>query len=82
MTEPSPVWAVASLTPMQQRVLGCIATYTESHGFAPTLRELAWLSGLACASAALYQVRRLQELGLVERGARRARTVRVTEDAA
>ncbi|MFF1732016.1 winged helix-turn-helix transcriptional regulator [Streptomyces sp. NPDC058247] len=55
------------ITKRQQSVLIAIHAHIADHGEAPTVREIAAAVGLASPSSALYQLRRLEEAGVVRR---------------
>ena len=66
----------------QQHLLLAIAVFTRQHGYAPTLRELAWLVGMRTPSAVRWQLDRLKAAGLVTWCDGKARTIRLTGKAA
>ncbi|MCX5083421.1 MarR family transcriptional regulator [Streptomyces sp. NBC_00401] len=55
------------ITERQQSVLAAIRAHIADHGEAPTVREIAAAVGLASPSSVLYQLRRLEEAGVVRR---------------
>ncbi|MFI9775748.1 helix-turn-helix domain-containing protein [Streptomyces sp. NPDC051956] len=55
------------ITERQRSVLAAIRAHIADHGEAPTVREIAAAIGLASPSSALYQLRRLEEAGIVRR---------------
>ena len=59
------VTAGGPITIRQQRILDCINEAVESRGYPPTMREIAEKVGLASASAAQYQVRKLAAAGYI-----------------
>ncbi|MGW3673589.1 LexA family protein [Streptomyces sp. NPDC005166] len=64
MTRVRRSWEV---TERQLSVLAAIRGHIADHGEAPTVREIAAAVGLASPSSALYQLRRLEEAGVVRR---------------
>lgn len=59
-------------------VLTALRTYALAHGMAPSMRELAALTGLRSTSAVAHHIHRLTIAGLVERTPGCARSIRVT----
>ncbi|MFB7165411.1 MarR family transcriptional regulator [Streptomyces sp. NPDC056242] len=55
------------VTERQRSVLAAIRAHIAEHGEAPTVREIAAAVGLASPSSVLYQLRRLEEAGIVRR---------------
>ena len=55
----------------------CIRDFGQSHGYAPTLREIGEEVGLASPSSVSYHLSILQDKGYLRRDARRPRTVEV-----
>lgn len=58
---------VALLTYRQRCVLEAIRSYQAEHGYAPSMRDIAALSGLSSPSSAAYQVRELAGRGWIRR---------------
>lgn len=75
-TVPTPT----DLTLRQLEVAGAIQSFTDHHGYPPTLREIGELVGLASPSSVLHHVRLLEHGGVVVRERGRARTVAVIEE--
>ncbi|MFI9780377.1 LexA family protein [Streptomyces sp. NPDC051956] len=55
------------VTERQRSVLAAIRTHIADHGEAPTVREIAAAVGLSSRSSVLYQLRRLEETGVLRR---------------
>ncbi|MET8213103.1 MarR family transcriptional regulator [Streptomyces sp. NPDC005373] len=55
------------VTERQWSVLAAIRTHIADHGEAPTVREIAAAVGLSSPSSVLYQLRRLEEAGVLRR---------------
>ncbi|MFD3475926.1 winged helix-turn-helix transcriptional regulator [Streptomyces sp. NPDC058695] len=55
------------ITERQQSVVAAIRAPIADHGEAPTVREIAAAVGLTSPSSVLYQLRRLEEAGVVRR---------------
>ena len=79
-TEAAPT--VTDLTLRQLEIAGAIRTFTDEHGYPPTLREIGQLVGLASASSVLHHVRLLEHGGVVVRAPGRPRTVAVVGEVA
>jgi repressor LexA len=62
------------LTERRQAILDFHRDYLERHGYAPSMREIGDAVGLNSVSAVSYQLRILEEMGLLTRTARRPRT--------
>jgi repressor LexA len=61
----------------QRRILEFIV-YATKRGYPPTIREIGDHVGLLSTSSVSYQLRRLEEMGLVHRSPARARGLVVT----
>ncbi|MFE6808587.1 helix-turn-helix domain-containing protein [Streptomyces sp. NPDC057681] len=55
------------ITERQRSVLAAIRAHIADHGEAPTVREIAAAVGLSSPSSVLYQLRRLEEAGVLRR---------------
>ncbi|MFE6758196.1 winged helix-turn-helix transcriptional regulator [Streptomyces sp. NPDC057684] len=64
MTRVRRAWDV---TERQRSVLAVIRVHIADHGEAPTVREIAAAVGLSSPSSVLYQLRRLEEAGVIRR---------------
>ncbi|MET7928300.1 helix-turn-helix domain-containing protein [Streptomyces sp. NPDC005349] len=62
MTRVRRSWEV---TERQRSVLAAIRAHIADHGEAPTVREIAAAVGLSSPSSVLYQLRRLEEAGVL-----------------
>ena len=72
-------WTRDPLTDSQLRLLRKVAAYIGSHGYAPTLADIAgWLEARSLATAHEY-LSRLQAKGYLVREAGRARSIRLVE---
>ncbi|MEU7484254.1 MarR family transcriptional regulator [Streptomyces sp. NPDC042319] len=65
------------LSERQERMLACIREWIAEHGEAPTVREIGRRVGLSSPSSALYQLRQLEEHGLIVRTGERTRSYRL-----
>ncbi len=55
------------LTMRQQLVYDGIVEYQKEHGFAPSIRELCKISGLASTSSVYAHLKSLEDLGYIRR---------------
>lgn len=60
-------------------ILQAVRDFHAEHHYAPTLREVANLVGLATGSAAQYQIRLLVDAGVLAMDPKVARSLRVVE---
>jgi repressor LexA len=63
------------LTPRRQKILDFIHQSVESHGYPPSMREIAEAVGLKSLSAVSYQLKILEQMGHLTRDAKMPRTV-------
>ena len=62
----------------KQKILDCIARTVAERGFPPSVREIADAVGLASTSAVHHHLMALERDGLLERGSRSSRALRLT----
>ncbi len=62
----------------RQRILDCIVRTVEERGYPPSVREIADAVGLASTSAVHHHLIALERDGLLQRGGRHSRALRVT----
>lgn len=67
----------AALTDRQLKVLNFLRETIRHRGYAPSLREICAAVGLASTSTAAYQLRQLEEKGLIARDSGRPRAYRI-----
>lgn len=65
------------LTSRQQIVFQSIIDYQRIHGFAPSIRELCGLAGLASTSSVYSHLKALEEKGYIARRAESPRAIAV-----
>lgn len=65
----------------RQRILDCIVRTVEERGYPPSVREIADAVGLASTSAVHHHLIALEREGLLERGGKHSRALRVTPQA-
>ena len=63
----------------KQKILDCIARTVTERGYPPSVREIADAVGLASTSAVHHHLMALEREGLLERGSRSSRALRLTE---
>jgi repressor LexA len=63
----------------KQKILDCIARTVAERGYPPSVREIADAVGLASTSAVHHHLMSLEREGLLERGSRASRALRLTE---
>ena len=62
----------------RQRILDCIVRTVDERGYPPSVREIADAVGLASTSAVHHHLLALEKDGLLERGGKHSRALRVT----
>jgi repressor LexA len=67
--------AEAALTERQRKILSCIRDSVADRGYAPSVREIGAVVGLASASSVAYQLNQLQRKGFLRKDAKRPRAV-------
>ncbi|MGH8794731.1 MAG: transcriptional repressor LexA [Stackebrandtia sp.] len=65
----------AALTKRQRMILSCIRDSVADRGYAPSVREIGAVVGLASASSVAYQLNQLQRKGFLRKDAKRPRAV-------
>ncbi|HZE37676.1 MAG TPA: transcriptional repressor LexA [Stackebrandtia sp.] len=65
----------AALTERQRKILSCIRDSVADRGYAPSVREIGQVVGLASASSVAYQLNQLQSKGFLRKDAKRPRAV-------
>ncbi|HET6360095.1 MarR family transcriptional regulator [Streptomyces sp.] len=68
---------VDRLSARQESILRCITGWIAEHGEAPTIREIGESVGLSSTSSVAYQLRRLEDAGLISRSRRSWRSCRI-----
>ena len=72
--------AKPDLSPRQQQVLRCIIEWVHTHGYPPSMREIADACGMASLSSVNHQLSRLSELGYITRTSGRSRSIELTNE--
>lgn len=67
------------LSKRQQAIYSYICTYTEDHGYPPSVREIGQAVGLASPSTVHMHLKALQEHGLIKRDSKKPRTIEVVD---
>lgn len=65
----------AGLTSRQREILGSIVSYTERHGYPPTVREVGDMVGLVSTSSVAHQLFVLEKKGYIRRDPNRPRAL-------
>ena len=63
----------------QQAIYDFIKSYTEGHGYPPSVREIGSAVGLASPSTVHMHLKALEELGLIKRDSKKPRTIEVVQ---
>ena len=63
----------------QQAIYDFIRSYTEEHGYPPSVREIGSAVGLASPSTVHMHLKTLEELGLIARDPKKSRTIEVVK---
>ncbi|WUC16614.1 winged helix DNA-binding protein [Streptomyces sp. NBC_00564] len=56
------------LTEQQERILQCIRDWVADRGETPPMREICRTVGLSSTGSVAYQLDRMEELGVIDRG--------------
>ena len=72
---------MAELSKMQQRIYEYIAVCIQEQGYAPSVREIGEAVGLKSPSAVHFHLKRLEEAGVIAKGAGKGRAIALTEQA-
>ncbi|MBP3885599.1 MAG: transcriptional repressor LexA [Olsenella sp.] len=70
----------SELTKRQKEIYEFICTYTNEHGYPPSVREIGKAVGLASPSTVHMHLKALQERGYIKRDSKKPRTIEVTDD--
>lgn len=74
---PQPSSADNTLTDRQRKVLEAIRTHIDSHGFAPSFREIGEYAGLKSPSSVKHQLQTLEDKGFIRMNANKGRAIEV-----
>ena len=72
--------AKAKLGKRQLAIYDFIRTYTDEHGYPPSVREIGAAVGLASPSTVHMHLKVLEEHGLIKRDSKKPRTIEVMQD--
>lgn len=70
----------SELTRRQREIYEFICTYTNEHGYPPSVREIGKAVGLASPSTVHMHLKALQERGYIKRDSKKPRTIEVTDE--
>ena len=69
------------ITKRQQQAFDFICTFTEAHGYPPSVREIGTAIGLSSPSTVHSHLHKLEEAGYIKRDPNKPRTIGICEDA-
>ena len=69
---------MAELSKMQQRIYDFLASYIQSRGYPPSVREIGEAVGLKSPSTVHFHLKHLEEAGVIEKGAGKGRAIALT----
>ena len=72
---------MAELSKMQRRIYDYIAACIQEQGYAPSAREIGEAVGLKSPSTVHFHLKRLEEAGVIAKGAGKGRAIALTEQA-
>ena len=72
---------MAELSKMQRRIDDYIAACIQEQGYAPSVREIGEAVGLKSPSTVHFHLKRLEEAGVIAKGAGKGRAIALTEQA-
>jgi SOS-response transcriptional repressor LexA len=64
-------------TDRREQILRVVRTWIADHGEGPSIREIGRAVGLSSTSSVAYQLRRMEERGLISRTGRSRHSVRI-----
>lgn len=64
-----------------KKVYDYIVDYSDEHGYQPSLREIADVTGIKSASTIFYHIEKLEKIGLVKKSAAKNRAIELTSRA-
>jgi repressor LexA len=67
--------AMAELSKMQQRIYDFLASYIQSRGYPPSVREIGEAVGLKSPSTVHFHLKHLEEAGVIAKGAGKGRAI-------
>ena len=70
---------MAELSKMQKRIYDSIAACIQEQGYAPSVREIGEAVGLKSPSTVHFHLKRLEEAGVIAKGAGKGRALALTE---
>ena len=70
---------MAELSKMQKRIYDYIAACIQEQGYAPSVREIGEAVGLKSPSTVHFHLKRLEEAGVIAKGAGKGRALALTE---
>ena len=71
---------MAKLTAKQQQIYDYILSFTNQHGYPPSVREIACAVGLKSPSTVHFHLKALEEAGVISRGTGKTRAITAAEE--
>ena len=71
---------MTELSPRQSAILKAIQDGIERHGYPPSLREIGHAAGLSSTASVQYQLKALEEAGVIRRDAALGRAIEIVEN--
>mgnify|MGYP000813377871 CR=1 FL=1 len=68
-----------TLSPKQQQIYDYIVSFSGLHGYPPSVREIGEAVGLKSPSTVHFHLKRLEEAGVIEKGAGKGRAITLRE---
>ena len=68
-----------TLSPKQQQIYDYILSFTNQHGYPPSVREIGAAVGLKSPSTVHFHLKHMEELGVIGKGAGKGRALTLTE---
>ena len=72
---------MSKLSPKQQQIYDYILSFSQEHGYPPSVREIAQAVDLRSPSTVHFHLKGLREAGLIEQAAGKTRAITVTDGA-
>ena len=69
---------MSKLSPKQQRIYDYILSFTDSHGYPPSVREIAEAVDLKSPSTVHFHLKSLREAGLITQAEGKTRAISIT----
>ena len=70
---------MSKLTPTQQQIYNYILSFTDEHGYPPSVREIAEAVDLKSPSTVHFHLKGLREAGLISQAEGKTRAISITD---